>query len=521
MLDSCKKFGISSSKNSVEDSIELVSALLRKGKTDEIGDFVIKSQTKQISDAETQDPPEYWTKISNYANTQHNGMCLVVSVLHESTGVDYFKSDLLLSDDDFNNCYFHKRLANCLVKERSVLYLTVGNLTIRGRERVISVVRDCKKLLDDRCWIILISACELSAHLKPLIDLSLSYKVERLRSKRQASIEASTLMNKILPKKTKLNSEGGSEVVDSGVNHLQADVEELKKVLNAKEKYIQTLIVQNESTFDEKKALSSNCENLEKLNSDLKDVVAREKKKVSELQDAVANEGNKVSELLDAVANEKNKVSELQDAVANERNKVSELLDSVANEKNKVSELLDAVANEKNKVSELQDAVDNEKSKVSKLQNAVACEKKKVSELQDTHCNKTVNMNSKPTTSVYLQTDRQAQHKQYTSVNKMSLSNQTRSSIKKNILEIEKQFPDASPAEILHRVLDKNLKYTVQFEVCGENNTGFQCALRVLNEEFCDFNFINDVWKGNGRSKTKAKMSAFSLLLDSIKKMNV
>ena len=477
----------------MEDSIELVSALLRKGKTDEIGDFVIKSQTKQISDAETQDPPEYWTKISNYANTQHNGMCLVVSVLHESTGVDYFKSDLLLSDDDFNNCYFHKRLANCLVKERSVLYLTVGNLTIRGRERVISVVRDCKKLLDDRCWIILISACELSAHLKPLIDLSLSYKVERLRSKRQASIEASTLMNKILPKKTKLNSEGGSEVVDSGVNHLQADVEELKKVLNAKEKYIQTLIVQNESTFDEKKALSSNCENLEKLNSDLKDVVAREKKKVSELQDAVANE--------------KNKVSELQDAVANEGNKVSELLD--------------AVANEKNKVSELQDAVDNEKSKVSKLQNAVACEKKKVSELQDTHCNKTVNMNSKPTTSVYLQTDRQAQHKQYTSVNKMSLSNQTRSSIKKNILEIEKQFPDASPAEILHRVLDKNLKYTVQFEVCGENNTGFQCALRVLNEEFCDFNFINDVWKGNGRSKTKAKMSAFSLLLDSIKKMNV
>ena len=88
-------------------------------------------------------------------------------------------------------------------------------------------------------------------------------------------------------------------------------------------------------------------------------------------------------------------------------------------------------------------------------------------------------------------------------------------------MEIEKQFPDASPAEILHRVLDKNLKYTVQFEVCGENYTGFQCALRVLNEEFCDFNFSNDVWKGNGRSKTKAKMSAFSLLLDSIKKMNV
>ena len=64
-------------------------------------------------------------------------MCLVVSVLNESTDVDYFNSDLLLSDDDFNHCYFHKRLANCLVKERSVLYLTVGNLTIKiGRAHV-------------------------------------------------------------------------------------------------------------------------------------------------------------------------------------------------------------------------------------------------------------------------------------------------------------------------------------------------------------------------------------------------
>ena len=46
----------------------------------------------------------------------------------------------------------------------------------------------------------------------------------------------------------------------------------------------------------------------------------------------------------------------------------------------------------------------------------------------------------------------------------------------------------------------------------------FECSLKVLNE--CFGVYCQPIWKGQGLSKSKAKMSSFKELMDKLKEIN-
>lgn len=402
----CKKLGISPTVETVNDSIDRVSALLLKGKKDELGDFKLKSKTEQPNTCSFQaTPPEYWVKISAFANSEHTGRCLVASVQDENSCIEYFKSDLFLSGNDFNECYFHKRLANCLVKERCTIYMMMTELSIRGRERLISLLRDCRKILDERCWIIIVSPDEPPAFMTPLVDIVLKCDNPKsfLKGKRQAAAAATSLMSNFSKKvKPSLETNDTNHFMDSAAGRLRLKIKELESSLVLKDRHIKSLEEERKNIGGEKEELETKCHKLEI--------------EVSELRETIVN----------------------------------------------------------------------------------------------------VDVQSQSRVSVFTQTESQIRKHSPAVSNLPVASPCSYVKFKKKIVEMENLYPNASPAEILHRSCRENLKYEVQFEWLKEKI--FECSLKVLNE--CFGVYCQPIWKGQGLSKSKAKMSSFKELMDKLKEIN-
>ena len=426
----CKKLGISPTVETVSESINHVSALLLKGKADELGDFKLKSKTEQPNPCKFQaNPPEYWEKISAFANSEHTGRCLVAAVQDDNSCIDYFKSDLLLNGKDFNECYFQKRLANCLVKERCAIYLMMTELSIRGRERLISLLRDCRKILDERCWIIIVSADEPPVFLKPLVDVVLKCDNPKalIKGKRQAAVAATSLLCNFSKKiKPSLDTNDTKSFMDSDANTLKLKIRELESSLDLKDRHIKSLEEEQKNIDEEKKGLETKCHELEI--------------EVSELRETTVN----------ADIQSQSRVSDFTQTVIQSR----------------------------------------------------------ISVFTQTEAQSRV--------SVFTQTESQIRKHSYALLNLSASSPNIYVNFKKKIDEMENLYPNASPAEILHRSCRENLKYEVQFKWLKEKI--FECSLKVLNE--CFGVHCNQIWKGQGLSKSKAKMSSFKELMDKLKEFN-
>ena len=147
-----------------------------KGKSDELGDFPSRSSTAQPKTNRRGKEPDFWKELSNAGDNLTTAGCLIVSLDEGKTIMsEHYKSDLLISSEDLNSCYFHKNLAKCLIKQTSVMYIESNNLTIRGSERLVSILKDLKLLFDSRCWVLLKTGKKpLAPEILKLLDFSCS-----------------------------------------------------------------------------------------------------------------------------------------------------------------------------------------------------------------------------------------------------------------------------------------------------------------------------------------------------------
>ena len=287
-----KKAGISVGKSVVDDSVHSVTEFLHKGKTDELGEFASKSRTTQPRSNRRATPaPKFWKHIVNAAEC-HTGGSLIISISVENCS-DHYKSDLLLSSDDLNSCNFHKKLAKCLVKETSVVYIEVNKTTIRGSARLLSILKDVKQLFDSRIWVVLITGEKpLSDDVSKLVDFSLSDKflesslpppskkrkvndndvepkqflsIDKLQERLEASENDRQLLKISLEEKN--NTEFNLVCINKS---LSKDLDELKSTIEVKNSYIKQLVDKLKDSKVEITSLSIKNKGLEEKLSKLK-----------------------------------------------------------------------------------------------------------------------------------------------------------------------------------------------------------------------------------------------------------
>ena len=156
VFDRASKEGLKISKVKARAAVKNVVIFIKKAQEDELGSFSLKSSTSQPTARFMSEPPEFWKEILKHCDSRSDDGCLIVSLTEEKKRCLY-KCDLLISSDDLNSCTFHKQLSRCLLKKKSVIYIDALKLTIRGHERALNILRDCKALFDDRVWLILLS----------------------------------------------------------------------------------------------------------------------------------------------------------------------------------------------------------------------------------------------------------------------------------------------------------------------------------------------------------------------------
>ena len=275
-----KKSGISVSKAVVEEAVRKVTDFLRVGKADLVGEFTCKSKTAQTRPkGRNEVEPTFWQSVINADSESTTGRCLVMSLSGENS--EYYQCDLLLSSEDLNSCYFHKNLGKSLVKESTVIYVEVDKLTIRGSERLLVMLRDLKKLFDNRVKVLIINSSKtLSEEISKLIDIDISWTgnyssvnlepppLKKLKSKHAEESdelrEIKTLMRKqeviLLEKekneaklerdnveltermaKYKMNAEEEYEKVSDQLRETKTDIHNLEVTLQEKEKKINKL----------------------------------------------------------------------------------------------------------------------------------------------------------------------------------------------------------------------------------------------------------------------------------------
>ena len=170
-----KKSGISVPKAVVEEAVRKVSDFLLVGKSDLVGEFSCKSKTTQTRPKGSNEvEPLFWQSVIHADSESTTGRCLVMSLSGQNS--EYYQCDLLLSSEDLNSCYFHKNLAKSLVKESTVIYVEVDNLSIRGSERLLVMLRGLKKLFDSRVKVLIMNSSKtLSKEISNLVDIDISW----------------------------------------------------------------------------------------------------------------------------------------------------------------------------------------------------------------------------------------------------------------------------------------------------------------------------------------------------------
>ena len=446
-----------------------MSEFIERGVKDELGSFVLKSITIQPLTKDSSKVPEFWSDIVLFSS-KHCG-CLVVSLCGQVDGVHMYKSDLFLTSEDMNMNYFHKKLCNCMIKDRTVIYIDVSNLTIRGSERLLGMLRDAKKLFDSRIKIILITGGEsrncLPKQMSDYVDLSLD-----LISHKKDLLEPPRKKNKTDTLQLKNNTD----------NLLAKEIENLKlKLKEAAEK--ETML--NSTNLELKKSneifIKTSEKEVKNLNLKLEEV--SELEKITSSSNLTLKKENQVL----------NKEIEHHEKTKNEsEDKIVELnlkIESLHNEVN----ILRSQSSKKNTAPENIQVPETRLEEHKETKSV-----KNHGEENDNIVHEDASESSEDTADSVINTE---------VVKQMKLK----------VSETEKMFANAGPTEILHRSF-KNFHYAVQFSTKLAASDDFCCTVEVKSGECLFDHFKKSLLNGKGRSKALAKADAMLNLLKNIKK---
>ena len=461
------------------NAVQKVEKLLNRAKFDEIGTFSEKSVTVQPSETGKL-IPRFWTEIIKHQESAALEGCLIVMVRipdNDPSLDTMYKCDLLISSRDLNECNFRKLLGNCLLSHSSNVYIEVSDLTLRGSERLMALLRDFQSLFDNRIVVVLVS-------------------------------KLSCVSSKVFSRFTAVTIE--SDYVETAPKHEnkkrkfspshERESDEWKIKFEESEKKRKEM----EESVSKFRHLESEHNKLENDYESLKNDLLISKSKMEEKDLALSKEAaDNRSKLEDERKGKREEAAELQEeheALLNE---------SDAKYKNLEEEFNDL----KKKLVNVQSEIDEHKlleDKLNKVNTELKDENKQLGdEILKLKKNDTVGAeSSSDVVNDNLGDENGARSSKSMEASDSEITKENVELIKNKISRIKAKCPSAGSHEILRKCF-KKLHFDVKFSNKLYCDDSFVCTMHIIEIDDGYEQLINKKWVGNGKSKKIAKMEAF------------
>ena len=307
------KAGVIITKEDVHVAVLNINQLLLKAKRDELGDFKEQAETVQPRRKKWSMKPSYWGDIDKALEVSGRESCLVASLEYHAN-IDYYDCDLMISSQDVNSCNFVKRLGQCLLLKKCTIYFEVSELSIRGKERLLNLVRDLKKFLDSRVLVILaFKNRSVDVHLTKLAELNLSSDYRQYDTISTSESKKSKLCEPTNSTEIDfLNQPYHASVSSQDEEKRKGDVVESRKmdldILNIQEDYskLKAVLDSSRSTTNQMlttlNSMSKRIDDLEKSNNVLKSQLEVEKNLNQQYHKAALERGK--TSVSDNISNE-------------------------------------------------------------------------------------------------------------------------------------------------------------------------------------------------------------------------
>ena len=482
-------------------SVQKVEKLLNRAKFDELGDFCEKSVTVQPSTRKKGKlVPRFWGEITKCQESKTCDECLIVAlrIPDDDQSLYLYNCDLLITARDINDCNFRKQLGKCLLNENSTMYIEVSNLTIRGSDRLMAILRDFQALFDNRVCVVLISklSCVSSKVFTRFtareIEIETADPPKNASKKRKSSLsDESDLLSKL---------EESENVVLVLRKELQLSGSQFRNLETLHEKLQQEYeVVKNEAAASH----SKNSKLEDKLQATIK-VQAVNKSKMEEERDILRVEADamitKMKEKHDA---------EVSESKSNQKKLVEELVDLKKKNVDVQSEIEEYILKETllNKVNiELKEKHEHLEDEMLKLRNNVEAVVEPIPDVDNNIAERSS-----------LEKENETRPSNSTGAVNMDpeIGTERAQLIKLKISKIRAECPTAGSHEILRKCF-KKVHYDVKFSSKPYCEDSFVCTMQIVEIEQGYESLTKCKWEGKGKSKKIAKKEAFLSLLKSI-----
>ena len=482
-------------------SVQKVEKFLNRAKFDELGEFHEKSVTVQPSSRKKGKLiPMFWSEITKYQESETCDECLIVAlrISDDDHSLDFYNCDLLITARDINECNFRKQLGKCLLTENSTVYIEISNLTIRGSDRLMAILRDFKALFDNRVCVVLISnlSCVSSKVFSRFavreIDVETAETPKNASKKRKASpSDESELLSKLEESENVvLVLRKEMQLSGSQFRNLETLHEKLQQEYEAVKNEAATSHSKNSKMEDKLQAMiKEQAVNQSKMEEE-RDILRRQTDdmitKMKEKHDAAVNESN---------FNHKRLVEELDDLKKINVDVQSEI------EEYKLKET------DLNKVNiELKEKNEHLEDEMLKLRNNVNVGVESVPDVDNNLAERRPLLKENET--------RQSNSTEAVNMD-LEISRERAQLIKMKISKIRAECHTAGSHEILRKCF-KKLVCDVKFSHKPYCEDSFVCTMKIVEIDQGYENFTKVKWEGKGKSKKIAKREAFLSLIKSI-----
>ena len=446
-----------------------MTEFLALGKADKYGEFKRKMKSQGKVHADPKSTPNFWKKISEFVSNSNLSHCVLIHVNFDDNenGMKHFGADLYISSDDLNFSYFHKSLAKILLLEKSVISIDITRLLKRGHERFLSLVKDFRRLFDSRVFVIIFDKEHPTTDLDELVDLKIG-------------------PNSVLPSPTKMVQTLGCSQ-KSRVEQAESNIHITTGTFYGNDLRHKGFILKEHSKLDS-------------VHEDVKDAELKEKVNLmNKLIEKVKKENDELLKL-----HEDDKVT--CDELVKENSQLAVELNSqiIDNQENK--SMIDSL---RESIGRLESEVVIERQLKERLE--IELEQRSNTASEQWNDESLVRLhNNQDILSSHISVGKQTEGQPCPKRSPQKLS-MTSLELKDKLNEIVQKYPNAGPAEVLHRCC-KFLVYDAEFIDGGTNESDrFTCKLRIRNFEF--ISSYDKIWEGRGKSKYMAKQNAFSLLI--------
>ena len=512
----------------VEESIGKVTEFLRKGKADLIGEFTTKSRTTQHKYEDNE--PSYWKSVLEAASESTSGRCLVMSFSSENSKIsEYYMSDLFLSSEDLNTNYFHKKLAKSLIRESSVIYIEVNKkLTIRGSERLLSMLKDMKKLFDNRVKVFIVKYKKpLSLDIRNLVDVdvdvdcsgNLEPPSKKLKTKKVDDLvtqKEQVLLDEKEKKEARLENEKKElreEIAElrkrskEEYDKISVELKETKTKVHGLNVILQQKEVNEDTMESEKKVLR---ESKGSLKEELKDSKLYVQNLLELLKEKEENEAkleidnNAVRVKLEEVKRKLEEGETKSKMMLVEKDRIElEMEKSNHALKRSLKEVTSDLNDKAGKLTVIEVELSDANREIEELTMKTKSLESEVIKLGEQVSSSIEESTSTTTEMLTLQT-----------TDNLIKDAEVAGDLKMKILELDEKFPNAGPSEILHRCC-KKLEYEAHFLDKKKSSPHYVCLLRIKSKELMKYH--DKQFEGKGISKAVAKSNAMEALLNLIK----